>query len=104
MLWSSQMTSLTGLDDSKVLQVLFLNCPETFLKIFKRPELYVPPKPQVFHPTLLQLRNWEDKQAPMPELEFGLLPKDLVVDDDSLREDFVYPNNPRFPRTHLQGF
>ena len=35
------MTSLVGLEDSKQLQVLFLDCPETFLKNYKRPELYV---------------------------------------------------------------
>lgn len=66
--------------------------------------MQVKPKPKVFHPTLLALRKWEDKQLPLPEQEFGLLAKDLVEDDDSLRDDIVYPNVPRFPRTHLQGF
>jgi len=61
-------------------------------------------KPKVVHPTLLQLRKWEDKQLPIPELDFGLLPRDLVEDDESLRDDIVYPNKPLFPRTHLQGF
>ncbi|KAG0557240.1 hypothetical protein KC19_11G112800 [Ceratodon purpureus] len=102
MVWSSQMKSITGLDDSKKLEVLYLDCPT--LVNFKRPKLYVVPKPKVFHPTLLALRKWEDKQEPIPDQEFGLLAKDLVVDDDALREDIVYPNVPRFPRTHLQGF
>jgi hypothetical protein len=64
----------------------------------------VVPKPKVIHPTLLSLRKWEDKQAAIPENEFGLVAKDLVVDDDTLRDDIVYPNVPHFPRTHLQGF
>ena len=61
------------------------------------------PEPKAFHPFLLDLRRLEDKQAPIPERDFGLMAKDLVVDDDSLKEDIVYPNDPRFPRTHLQG-
>ena len=60
------------------------------------------PKPEVFHPTLLALRKWEDKQMPIPDPEFGLLAKDLVEDDDALRDDIVYPNVPRFPRTSFQ--
>ena len=39
MVWSSQMTSIKGLDDSKQLEVLFLDCPT--LVNFKRPVLYV---------------------------------------------------------------
>lgn len=102
MVWSQQLTTLTGLYDSKKLQVLFLDCPT--LVNYERPVLYVVPKPKVLHPSLLQLRKWEDKQADKPELEFGLLPKDLVVDDDALSDDTLYPNVPCFPRTHLQGF
>lgn len=165
MVWSQQLTTLTGLYDSKKLQVLFLDCPT--LVNYERPVLYVSwstfthhylkilwlgsswtetlnpvmvacltiedwtlqhsllrlsqfwmmhtmnrllewmqvvPKPKVLHPSLLQLRKWEDKQADKPELEFGLLPKDLVVDDDALSDDTLYPNVPCFPRTHLQGF
>jgi hypothetical protein len=39
MVWSSQMKSITGLDDSTKLEVLFLDCPT--LVDFKRPVLYV---------------------------------------------------------------
>ncbi|KAG0564771.1 hypothetical protein KC19_8G138700 [Ceratodon purpureus] len=102
MVWSGQLTSLVGVEDSKVLQVLFLDCP--MLKNFTRPKLFVPPKPKVIHPYLLNLRKWEDSQLPIKEREIGLLAKDLVVDHDSLKDDIVYPNDPRFPRTHLQGF
>ena len=65
----------------------------------------VPEKPKVYHPTLLQLRKWADKQRPLPDKEFGLLAKDLTHEnDDGLHEELNYPNVPRFPRTLMQGF
>ncbi|XP_024403601.1 uncharacterized protein [Physcomitrium patens] len=95
----SRSKSLTkALIEARNLQSLVIdNCLELS-------SLMVVPKPKVLHPSLLQLRKWEDKQADKPELEFGLLPKDLVVDDDALSDDTLYPNVPCFPRTHLQGF
>jgi hypothetical protein len=63
-------------------------------------------KPKVHHPMILQLLKWEAAGEPEPPKEFGLLKKDLEV-QDQLGWDSragTYPNHPLLPRTYLVGF
>lgn len=60
----------------------------------------------MFHPTIIQMRKWEDKKEALPPKEFGLLPMDLDhghENQDILHEELGYPNQPHFPRSHLLG-
>ncbi len=55
---------------------------------------------------ILQLLKWEAAGEPEPPKEFGLLKKDLEV-QDQLGWDSragTYPNHPLLPRTFLVGF
>ncbi|CAK9265275.1 unnamed protein product [Sphagnum jensenii] len=103
-IWSEELTSIKGLTDSKILTKLELFCPK--LVDFERPPLYVIEKPKVYHPMILQLLKWEAAGEPEPPKEFGLLKKDLEV-QDQLGWDSragTYPNHPLLPRTFLVGF